>query len=95
MTHKPAWPTCPVCTRPFPPRRRPGGKPKGYCSPACRHRHREARTAFTAALEAAGTVTTEMVLAALEDAGTVTTRQVLSVLQDQTSPCHPHRGAKQ
>ena len=79
MTDSPAR-ICPVCTKPFPPRRRPGGKPKEHCSPACRHNLRKARTAFTAALEAAGVVSIAEVIAALGD---------------QPPSCHAHWGTKQ
>ena len=32
-------PVCPVCAKPFTPRRLPGGKPKVYCSDDCKDRY--------------------------------------------------------
>lgn len=66
MTNNPGQLACPVCPRTFQPRTN-GGKPQVYCSPPCGHRHRKARVAYAAKLEAAGLVTTQQVLAALDD----------------------------
>jgi len=55
---------CLVCPKVFAPRDT-GGKPQLYCGANCRRMHQKARIAYTAAMEASGQVTPELVAAAV------------------------------
>ena len=66
MSPDPTPRTCPVCKRPFPPRRRAGGQPKEHCSDACRIKHWSAFRALGESLVAGGTYSIGDALRALE-----------------------------